>query len=436
MKFRKKILACVLSVLLTFLILPINKTYASQIDNSNSQIKSESEVGKQGDLKENSFRYKDGVPIHQDQNDQVNIPKTSDGRFNGDVGIDVSYHQGQIDWQKVKDSGVSYAMIRCGYGDDQANQDDTQWSYNVSECERLGIPYGVYLYSYADSDAHAQSELNHALRLLNGHNPQLPVYYDLEDKTIDPRKTPNMTSEQLLSDARIFENGLQNAGYKVGIYACFDWWSGKTAVLTSEEYNNWSRWIARWNDYCGYDRSYAIWQITDDGQVAGINNRVDMNILHNADIQTSVYKITSCVNNSSVVDIYNGSCDSGANAQLYSSNDTLAQRFKIQRCYGGDMNDFYKISNINSYKPLDIDGANPNDCTNLKQWEDNGSDAQYFKILDVGNGQYAFWAKCGGKCINIAGGYTSDGTNIWMYHYDNTNACKFTLERRLSKNYK
>ena len=66
-------------------------------------------------------------------------------------GIDVSYYQGDIDWEKAKSAGVEFAIIRCGYGMDVKNQDDEKFERNVTECERLSIPYGVYLYSYADS---------------------------------------------------------------------------------------------------------------------------------------------------------------------------------------------------------------------------------------------------------------------------------------------
>ena len=92
--------------------------------------------------------------------------------------VDVSEHNGNIDWAKVKASGIVGAIIRCGYGQDQTGQDDKKWLRNVSECERLGIPYGVYLYSYAKTTGAVHGEINHALRLLKGHSPAWPVYFD------------------------------------------------------------------------------------------------------------------------------------------------------------------------------------------------------------------------------------------------------------------
>ena len=89
-----------------------------------------------------------------------------------------------IDWQKVKADGVDFAIIRCGYGANQREQDDRQWLDNVLECEKYGIPYGAYLYSYADTVAKAKSEAAHVLRLVRGHKITYPIYYDLEDNYI------------------------------------------------------------------------------------------------------------------------------------------------------------------------------------------------------------------------------------------------------------
>ena len=93
--------------------------------------------------------------------------------------IDVSYHNGTIDWEKVKAAGVDGAILRCGYGMDRSDQDDKQWARNLSECERLGIPKGVYLYSYADTEAKARSELAHILRLIKGHKFEYLYLVDL-----------------------------------------------------------------------------------------------------------------------------------------------------------------------------------------------------------------------------------------------------------------
>ena len=185
-------------------------------------------------------------------------------------GIDVSEHQGKIDWAKVKADGIDFAIIRCGYGQDQTNQDDDCWEYNVSECERLGIPYGVYLYSYADSVQKASGEADHALRLLNGHNPQLPVYYDLEESSLE-----SASNRALLANmATTFCDKIKSAGYTPGVYANLNWWNN---YLTDPVFDQWDRWVAQYNYECRYEGEYSFWQCTSSGSVDGISGNVDIN---------------------------------------------------------------------------------------------------------------------------------------------------------------
>lgn len=175
--------------------------------------------------------------------------------------IDVSYHQGIIDWEAVRAAGVEGAIIRCGYGMDQTDQDDKQWKRNADECSRLGIPFGAYLYSYADSAAKAQSEAQHAIRLLSGYQLSYPVYYDLEE---------DGTESGAAERARIFCEIIRSAGYQPGVYANKNWWDNVLTDLT--EY---TRWVARYNDTLGMKAD--MWQYTSKGSVAGISGNVDLN---------------------------------------------------------------------------------------------------------------------------------------------------------------
>jgi len=184
------------------------------------------------------------------------------------LGIDVSHHQGEIDWESVKKSDVDFVIIRCGYGMDEVPQDDTYFEYNASECERLGIPYGVYLYSYADSVERAQSEAEHVLRLINGHKLSFPVYFDMEDDT-------TLESDHA-AIASAFCRQIEAAGYPVGIYASVTWWREE---LTDPCFDNWHKWVAHYAETCGYTGNYAMWQFTDSGTIDGIDGNVDMNYL-------------------------------------------------------------------------------------------------------------------------------------------------------------
>lgn len=184
-------------------------------------------------------------------------------------GIDVSKHNGTIDWDTVK-SNIDYAIIRVGYGDNLVNQDDEQWYRNANECTRLGIPFGVYIYSYAANTAQASSEADHVLRLIQGYNLKYPVYYDMEDAP-----TTGTVSSVVKGDmAQTFCDKIQAAGYKVGIYANLHWFN---YYLTDSRFGAWQKWVAQYNDECKYQGVYKMWQYSSEGSVPGISTRVDMN---------------------------------------------------------------------------------------------------------------------------------------------------------------
>lgn len=192
-------------------------------------------------------------------------------------GIDVSYANGEIDWEKVKASGIEFAIIRCGYGKDDVSQDDKYFSRNISECERLGIPYGIYLYSYALDVNGAVSEANHVLRLVKGHSPKYGIFIDMEDA--DGYKAKNgMPSNQTLVDiCDTFCNIIKSNGYRTGVYASLYWWNNQ---LNDAKLNNYDRWVSQWNTHCDYVGEFVMWQYTSNGSVSGINGRVDMNICY------------------------------------------------------------------------------------------------------------------------------------------------------------
>ena len=191
-------------------------------------------------------------------------------------GIDVSEHQKKIDWAKVSKE-VDFAIIRCGYGSDFKSQDDRYWSTNVAACKKYGVPFGVYLYSYADTEEKAASEADHVLRLLKGVSPALPVFYDMEDSS-----QLKVSDEERGKYAKIFCDKVSAAGYKVGIYANKYWWQN---YLTDPVFENdsWYRWIAQYSISCTYKEDYLMWQYTGDGVVNGIAGSVDLNYFYGSE---------------------------------------------------------------------------------------------------------------------------------------------------------
>ena len=246
--------------------------------------------------KENSFRYKNGIPIEHEVISESDISLFSvDGH--GLKGIDVSTFQGDIDWEKVKNAGIDFAVIRCGFGSNIEKYDDAKWKRNADECTRLGIPFGAYLYSYAENTDEAESEAAHALRLLEGYELSLPVYLDLEDNMV-----AGCSNEVIGQMADVFCTALQDAGYEVGVYANLNWWNNK---LTSSVFDNptWHKWIAQWSSECTYNGDYTMWQYTSSGSVDGISGNVDMDIWYGepfADDDDS--KIVGDINRDGVVD--------------------------------------------------------------------------------------------------------------------------------------
>lgn len=178
--------------------------------------------------------------------------------------IDVSEHQGVIDWEKVKPQ-IDGAILRCGYGMDQENQDDPMFKRNADECTRLGIPFGVYLYSYANSEQRIRSEAAHALRLIKGYKLSYPVYLDLEEYD-----TRNGSVER----ANIFGDIIEGAGYWCGVYASLHWWNNYLKGL-----DRFTKWVAQWGvRECQYKGSHLdAWQYSEKGVIEGIKGNVDMN---------------------------------------------------------------------------------------------------------------------------------------------------------------
>ena len=185
-------------------------------------------------------------------------------------GIDVSYAQGEVDWAKVKQSGVDFAVLRCGYGQDEIEQDDECWNVNAAACEAYDIPYGTYFFCYARTVQEAQGEVQHALRLLKGKNLTLPVFYDMEYSSWQG----DLSNETYAAIAQVFCGALEEAGYKVGVYANLDWWENR---LTAPCFDDWYRWVAQYNDECDYEGTYHLWQFSDAGTVSGVDGMVDEN---------------------------------------------------------------------------------------------------------------------------------------------------------------
>lgn len=184
--------------------------------------------------------------------------------------IDVSTYQGKIDWA-VTAQHIDGAIIRCGFGQDIQSQDDDRFKENVEACIKYGVPFGVYIYSYAKTVEMAKGEANHVLRLLAPYKDKLsfPVYYDLEEMG---------TEGTAVSRAIVFGDIIEENGYWCGIYANQYWWQ----TFLKDKLNRFTKWVAKYSNSkpSGISGTYDIWQYSSKGSVAGIKGNVDMNICY------------------------------------------------------------------------------------------------------------------------------------------------------------
>ena len=180
-------------------------------------------------------------------------------------GIDVSYAQGMIDWEKVKASGlVDFAILRAGYGR-ETTQVDTQFERNYAACKQLGIPVGVYWYSYATTVDEAEQEAKVCLQTIQGKQFEYPVAFDIEEARCLPQADALSTT---------FCTALENAGYYTAIYTFKSALESNFSAAVKNRYDIFLSHIGvQQTDYAG---SYGLWQYSWTGCIPGISGDVDL----------------------------------------------------------------------------------------------------------------------------------------------------------------
>ena len=202
-------------------------------------------------------------------------------------GIDVSRHNGKIDWAKVKAAGVKFAILRAGYGR-LASQKDSKFEEYYAACIKNGIKVGAYWYSYATSAAEAKQEAEACYQCIKGKKFEYPIYFDYEDPTIMPPKVSSKRAKTLARDIiPAFINTLENKGYFVGLYTCKAIYD---TYVPAEYKTRYSIWIAHVTDSGSYVfgtsprketsvRPYDMWQFTWKGKLDGAPyNTVDLDV--------------------------------------------------------------------------------------------------------------------------------------------------------------
>lgn len=182
-------------------------------------------------------------------------------------GIDVSKYQGNIDWEKVKNTGIEFAVIRAGYGKFDFQKDE-KFEQNYSGAKNAGIPVGAYHYSYAKTVEDARLEAEVFLNWIRGKQFEYPVALDIEEKAQSDK------GRQFVSDViRAFCETVENAGYYVCVYANKYWYDNFIDDDCKKKYD---AWVAQWADSNTYAGNYGMWQYSSQGSVDGISGRTDL----------------------------------------------------------------------------------------------------------------------------------------------------------------
>ena len=185
-------------------------------------------------------------------------------------GIDVSRHQGDIDWDSVNPH-IDFSMIRAGFG---KNNIDAKARRNVSECERLGIPYGLYWFSYALHPEMAKKEAEYLIEFIGEHKPEYPIVYDFEYDTVThaTKNGVSINRRFVLDSTEEFCRTLEEHGFYAMFYTNQDYYQRYyQASKVAEKYD---MWYARYSRSAG--RKVTLWQYSDKGKLPGISGYVDL----------------------------------------------------------------------------------------------------------------------------------------------------------------
>lgn len=201
----------------------------------------------------------------------------SDGSLHtgsGILGIDVSTWNGTIDWNQVKNSGVSYVIIRTGFrGSTQgALVEDARFKQNIQGATNAGLKVGVYFFTQAINEVEAVEEASMVLSQIKNYKITYPVFIDVESSG---GRADGLDAGTRTKVINAFCQTIQNGGYRAGIYANKTWLSQKMNISALSGYKIW---LAQYNTQVTYGGRYDMWQYSDKGKIAGISTSVDMNL--------------------------------------------------------------------------------------------------------------------------------------------------------------
>lgn len=236
------------------------------IDDINLLIRTEEEIDAQAE--DSAQAVDDG-----DSTEMAGIPRPLS---NGEMGIDVSKWQGEIDWDRVRDAGVEYAIIRCGYRGSVTGAlvEDPRFQQNVKGALAAGVKVGIYFFTQAVNEVEAVEEASMVVSLIRDYDITYPVFIDTEGAGGQGRADGlDAETRTLVCDA--FCRTVENAGYEGGVYASRNWYNNRVDAASLEKY---VIWLAEYRSAPIYQGYYQMWQYTSQGSIDGIAGNVDLDV--------------------------------------------------------------------------------------------------------------------------------------------------------------
>lgn len=276
---------------------------------------------------------------------------THQNRFSGVskvYGIDVSYYQGNIDWKKVKNSGVEFVIIRVGYrgyGSAGTLVEDPRFKTYLDGAAKAGLKVGVYFYTQAITTAEAQEEAKFVLDRIKGYSLQMPVYYDIESVDYDTGRldSAGLSKAQKTALCTAFCDTIIKSGYSAGVYANYTWLNyyidgaglGKKYPI----------WLAHYTSNTNYDQRMDMWQYSGSGTVSGISAYTDVNVWYSGKLPLYVSDLISVANTStSNTFAWNGAPDATGYEVYQGTSPSDPNKKKI----GDTKNTYFTNSNKSS----------------------------------------------------------------------------------------
>lgn len=329
-------------------------------------------------------------------------------------GIDVSYYQGDIDWNAVRASGIEFAFIRVGYRGYEAGTlgTDSKAAQNLRGAIDAGLKVGAYIFSQALSEGEAVEEADFVLNQVAGYGISLPLVIDYEYVATGKGRLYNahLSQERTTATVNAFCATIQRAGYTPMVYA------NKNMLESSLNAGDipYKVWLANYTNETSYAGNYEFWQYSSKGGVSGINGNVDHNFWYDSSVRTykqtiadGVYSIESALASGMFLDINGASYKNCANLQLWNGD----QKFKVTYLGNGK----YSIVALCSGKYLDAENGGRTNGTNVLQYSRNGGENQKWYIEDVGGGNYCIVSAASNLYLDVANKGTSNGTNLLLW---------------------